>query len=124
MTCRSLPEPFAEFARHSVCGRMIAVVCALSFLIVSFTHTLQHYQTASATPSHELSFSTGDNSSVPAEQAALLVEHCHGCSMIASVLDVTAIAIVETASEPVSTIAVSCRSCSLIAETPPPIALT
>lgn len=124
MSRRSLPEPFAEFARHSVCSRMMAVVCALSFLIVSFTHTIQHYQTAPIAASHELSFSTGGDSSPPAEQTALSVEHCHGCSMIASILDVTDVVVAETSSEPVSIIGVSCRSRSLIAETPPPIVLT
>lgn len=124
MTCRSLPEPFAEFARHSVYGRMIAVVCALSFLIVSFTHTLQHYQTAPTAPSHELSFSTGDDSTAPAEQAALSVEHCHGCSMIASISTVAGVSIAEAGAEQLVLIVDSLRSRAFVAETPPPIALT
>jgi hypothetical protein len=44
--------------------------------------------------------------------------------MIASILDVTDVVDAETSSEPVSIIGVSCRSRSLIAETPPPIVLT
>ena len=124
MKGRSLPEPFAVFARHSVWNRMIAVVCALSFLFVSFTHILQHYQTTPSAPSYELSISADDGSSIPAEQSTLSVEHCHGCSMVASIFEVVGASIAEAGSERLASVVDRLRSYAFIAETPPPIALT
>ncbi|WP_453997951.1 hypothetical protein [Afipia felis] len=127
MTDRSVEELFARMPSRSTLRRMVAVICALSFLLVNFAHTFQHFDVVSTAVSHELSVSVDNNSSDPASpenRSGLSVEHCHACSMIASISEANVVMIAETTSELVSTIGASLRSRTHLAENPPPIALT
>jgi hypothetical protein len=68
-----------------VLRRAIAVVCAIAFVLVSFAHTLHHFNGPSPTAIIQADLGAFDDGGPSAsKKASFAIEHCHGCSMIAT----------------------------------------
>lgn len=64
-----------------VLRRAVAAVCALAFLVVSFAHSLHHFDIDQPASGYELSTGTADSAPAPAKTSAA-DGHCHGCVMV------------------------------------------
>lgn len=65
--------------------RTIAVVCALAFVLVSFAHGVQHFSGPTPTAVMQADLGSVDDGPDTSNKASIAFEHCHGCSMIATV---------------------------------------
>jgi len=63
--------------------RAIAVVSAAAFLIVAFAHTLHHFDAMPPAGEYLAGMSSADDGPDPTQKAAISVEHCHGCIIVA-----------------------------------------
>lgn len=117
-------QRFVQHPSHSALGRLVALVCVLALLTVSFGHTVQHHDTFKSAASHEVSVSSSDDSSEPVERSTAPSEHCHACSMIASIDHHKAVSVLVAGSDRLSMFEFQLRTHTPLAENPPPIVLT
>lgn len=66
--------------------RTIAVLCALAFVLVSFAHGAQHFSGSTPTAVVQADLGSADDGPDTSNKASVAFEHCHGCSMIATVV--------------------------------------
>lgn len=64
--------------------RAIAVVCALAFVLVSFAHGMQHFNSPTPAISIQADLGSQDDGPDTSKKASVAFEHCQGCSMIAT----------------------------------------
>lgn len=108
----------------ALCARQaVAMLCAIAFLVVGFVHDVHHFGGPVATVSVQANFtsSAGDQSDA-SKKPPIVIEHCHGCSMIAiAVLAAPVDADRVTTDLPVRKLNQN-QPHPPVAETPPPIA--
>jgi hypothetical protein len=69
---------------HSALRGVIAGLCVCAFLVVGFAHSLHHFGTAStAAVAWQAGIDRSDESPNSSDKAAVVVEHCLGCTIIA-----------------------------------------
>lgn len=101
---------------------MVAGVCVFAFVLVSFAHTLHHFNAATSNVGFELSVGSDGNDPELPKKAGLSVEHCHGCAMIGIAIDECPGADFQAVAERFTLTLEGMRAHSPVAETPPPIA--
>jgi hypothetical protein len=63
--------------------RALAAVCAVAFLVVGFAHSLHHFNAMTPAAAYQTGAGVSSDSPDTTKKAAVAVEHCHGCVMIA-----------------------------------------
>ena len=63
--------------------RALAAVCTVAFLVVGFAHCLHHFDAMTPVVAYQAGAGVSSDSPVATKKAAVAVEHCHGCVMIA-----------------------------------------
>jgi hypothetical protein len=100
----------------------LSLVCALAFLVVTTAHVFHHAEPAIASVAVEISLSGDtDRAPEPLTKKSAVIEHCHGCVMLA-VVEAPPAELPVLVSERPSTRTVSAHAYSRPAENPPPIA--
>ena len=102
--------------------RLIAVGCALAFLLVGFGHTAGHAEAAVPVMASQAGGeSSGESPKGPAKMDDIGIDQCHGCAMVGIPVAAAAAPLgrIETAYP--ANKAVSLRPYPPTAETPPPI---
>jgi hypothetical protein len=101
--------------------RLVAIVCAVAFLTVGFGHSHQHLDAlAPAAAGAPALAAAADLSPDLAKKAALALEHCHACTMIAIPLFVSAPPAAPVAAAPSLRAAADFRPHPPISDSPPP----
>lgn len=72
--------------RNAVRG-IFAAACAVVFLLVTVAHTFQHAAQAAPAVSLQIAASITDGSPDTADPAMAEVEHCHGCTILATEIE-------------------------------------
>ena len=85
--------------RSGALRRCVAVACAVALLAVGFAHSVHHFGASTSTVGIQTDIGSPDNSSDPPQKAPVVLEHCHGCSMIAMTALTQPIAPVRIATE-------------------------
>lgn len=101
--------------------RVVAIACALAFLLVGFSHAAQHVDAAGPAIASQMQGDASDNSPDAPGKIDIGIDHCHGCVMVA--IPVAGETILPSRIKSVYPTArlTSLHPHSPIAETPPPI---
>jgi hypothetical protein len=107
--------------RHLTVRRVVAVVCALTYLLVGFSHAVQHVDAAVPVVALQMNSDGSDNSPSAPGKIGIGIDHCQGCVMVGIPVEgqTTLPGRIKTA-YPAARLA-SLHPHSPIAETPPPI---
>jgi hypothetical protein len=101
--------------------RVMAIACALAFLLAGFSHAVQHVDAAAPVIALQMHSDGSDNSLNDSGKIEIGIDHCHGCVTVAIPVagEVILPGRVKTA-YPAARLT-SLHPHSPIAETPPPI---
>lgn len=109
--------------RSAVLRRAVAILCTLALLTAGFAHNVEHLGGTVATVVIQTDVGSSDDSPDSSKRAPIAIEHCHGCTMVATAVLAPSVLPLAIATElPVRGFA-ELRPHTRIAETPPPISL-
>src|SRR5262245_8717583 len=80
---RSMLHQLRLFVTTPAARRGIAIFCAISLVLVSWAHTVHHLNGPTPNAVIQADLSSVDDGSNTPKSAALTVEYCLGCSMVA-----------------------------------------
>lgn len=116
-----MAQELTALRNRAALRRVLAVVCAIAFLIVSFAHGVQHGVAGSAEGGYEVSLTGPDGGEPPhSTDAAHSGGHCHGCVML-GIVDPGAQLTDRPDRQPFPTISVVFSPVILPSESPYPI---